>query len=274
MELNLREHTQYKFKYFLVLLSITCSLFLISASLYAEEDDHDHDDDHDHGGEIEAHSDVEFYFHDGKIGYEKPGDDLYVFETDFLEGLVPFETDDPGFNNDEFLIPGYTPVPGSILGYDVWGPLKYWNGFKFVEPGDAYITITDFLDNEDDITGSTVSSLADFSEANYKNIIGQASDTGEIHEHIDFELKDGLHNGAGAYGIMMSLVTDELDIEDSHKFGLFFNVGLDHELFEEGVDAFNEYFGKAHPVPVPAAVWLFGSAMLGMIGYSRRKSKV
>lgn len=27
------------------------------------------------------------------------------------------------------------------------------------------------------------------------------------------------------------------------------------------------------PVPVPAAAWLFGSALLGLVGYSRRKSK-
>ncbi|MCP4310957.1 MAG: hypothetical protein GY790_06815 [Bacteroidetes bacterium] len=28
----------------------------------------------------------------------------------------------------------------------------------------------------------------------------------------------------------------------------------------------------ANPVPVPAAVWLFGSGLLGLIGYSRRKT--
>ncbi|MEM7304727.1 MAG: hypothetical protein AAF372_04300 [Pseudomonadota bacterium] len=255
----------------LVVSSVSC---FVASSAFANEDDHDHDHDHDHGGEEEAHSDVEFYFHDGKIGFEEPGDHLYVFETDFLEGLVPFETDDPGFNNDEFLMPGYTPVEGSLLGYNVWGPLKYWNGFKFVDPGTAYISIEDTAGHTSDISGSTVSDLADFMAGSLENIIGEASSTGEIHQHIDFTLKDGLHNGAGAYGLMMAMTTDEEGIEDSHKFGLFFNVGLDHELFEEGVDQFNEYFKNPHPVPVPAAVWLFGSALLGMVGYSRRKASV
>lgn len=31
------------------------------------------------------------------------------------------------------------------------------------------------------------------------------------------------------------------------------------------------FFSRATPVPVPAAVWLFGSAILGLMGYSARK---
>ena len=33
-------------------------------------------------------------------------------------------------------------------------------------------------------------------------------------------------------------------------------------------------FAKATVVPLPAAAWLFGSALLGLIGYSRRKTRV
>lgn len=32
------------------------------------------------------------------------------------------------------------------------------------------------------------------------------------------------------------------------------------------------YFTKATIVPIPAAAWLFGSALLGLVGYSRRKA--
>ena len=40
--------------------------------------------------------------------------------------------------------------------------------------------------------------------------------------------------------------------------------------FGLGFDNFNARF--ASPVPVPAAVWLFSSALLGLIGFARRKS--
>lgn len=34
---------------------------------------------------------------------------------------------------------------------------------------------------------------------------------------------------------------------------------------------FNANFNMAHPVPVPAAVWLFGSGLLGLVGIARRR---
>ena len=34
------------------------------------------------------------------------------------------------------------------------------------------------------------------------------------------------------------------------------------------------YSAPASPVPVPAAVWLFGTALIGLVGFSKRKSKV
>jgi len=37
----------------------------------------------------------------------------------------------------------------------------------------------------------------------------------------------------------------------------------------EGIDDF--VFGVASPVPIPSAVWLFGSGLIGLIGFARRK---
>jgi hypothetical protein len=32
-------------------------------------------------------------------------------------------------------------------------------------------------------------------------------------------------------------------------------------------------FGSAAPVPVPAAAWLFGSALAGLLGFGRRRTQ-
>jgi hypothetical protein len=37
------------------------------------------------------------------------------------------------------------------------------------------------------------------------------------------------------------------------------------------IDGFVDTFGSAEAVPVPAAVWLFGSGLLGLVGIARRK---
>jgi hypothetical protein len=32
--------------------------------------------------------------------------------------------------------------------------------------------------------------------------------------------------------------------------------------------------GSLNPVPIPAAIWLFGTVLIGLVGFSKRKSKV
>lgn len=229
---------------------------------YADEDDHDHDHEEEHG---HGHSDVEFLFTGGEIEIEFSDPGFRVFEGDIDEG----QTDDPGFNNDEFLGTGDVPAQGSILAFNVLGPLVFWDGDSFEDAGLASLTILDASfnalnpDSSDisTITGTTVSDIADFNIPT--NYIGTADASGEIHQHIDFILTDG---DIGAYGIMMSLTTDEAGIDDSAMFGLFFNNGLGEEAFEEGVDAFN-----AQVVPVPAAAWLFMSA-IGLVAARSRRS--
>lgn len=46
---------------------------------------------------------------------------------------------------------------------------------------------------------------------------------------------------------------------------------LDFTLNWDGSNATLTY-GTASTIPVPAAAWLFGSAMLGMVGVARRKA--
>ena len=53
-----------------------------------------------------------------------------------------------------------------------------------------------------------------------------------------------------------------------------FNLGFDDLNYVDGM--YGEWrttvaFSSASPVPVPAAVWLFGSGLLGLMGFARRK---
>ncbi len=212
---------------------------------------------------VHGHSDIEFEFVGGGIEIEFAQPSFFIFEGDFNGGLIPGLTDDPGFNNDEFVGTGNTPLPGSFLGFNVLGPLSFWNGTEFASAGSASIDINDVAGHTSTISSSTSSDLASFSSP-FENIIGVASATGEIHQHIDFVLNSGI---TGAYGLLLSLTTNQIGITDSQIFGIFFNNGLDQVLFEAGVDAFN-----ASVVPVPAAVWLFASALVALVTMRRQKA--
>ena len=214
----------------------------------------------------EAHSDVEFGFIGGEIEIEPSAEGLFVFESDLADEPPAEATEDPGFNNDEFL-PGGGATPGSLLGFNVLGPLFFWDGDSFEDPGTATISITDVQGPVPDvsvISGSTSSDLASFLAGSLENIIGQADALGGIHSHVDFELMNG---AMGAYGLLMSLTTDQVGIADSRNFGIFINNGLGDVLFEAGAEAFN-----AQVVPIPAGVWLFASAIGLLLPRTRRKS--
>jgi hypothetical protein len=47
----------------------------------------------------------------------------------------------------------------------------------------------------------------------------------------------------------------------------FSNLNLEVELRAEGIDI----IGDIPPVPLPAAVWLFGTALIGLVGFSKRR---
>ena len=48
------------------------------------------------------------------------------------------------------------------------------------------------------------------------------------------------------------------------------NLG-DYEVFREGNSEVGIYMVRTSAVPIPAAVWLFGSGLIGLVGMARRK---
>jgi len=75
---------------------------------------------------------------------------------------------------------------------------------------------------------------------------------------IDFDLV-----GPGAFS-----VTDTLPAQPGTPYSL--EIGA--EIFHPGADQITSFGALLTPVPVPAAVWLFGSGLLGLLGIARRKA--
>lgn len=237
----------------IVPVCLAAAMSLSSADGRAAEA-HEHEEGHSH------HSDIEFAFGSViQIEYEEAG--VRVFEANFNLDAVQDQPDgqtrQPGFNN-EHALPSQKAQPNAFVGFNVHGPLLYWDNNAFTDAGGASLTIIDAVGSSV-ISSSTVEDLVDF--GSLENIIDQADALGDIHAHLEFVLNDGV---PGAYAIVMSLATDQVGVGDSERFAIVF----DNSNFEAGVDAIN-----AQLVPLPAAAWLFLGA-IGLLGTRVRSRAV
>jgi hypothetical protein len=176
-----------------------------------------------------------------------------IFEADFGDlGGGPDVTDDPGFDHEAGQF-----TPGTLLAIKVLSPLEFWNGSSWSNLTPASFTIVDAIGNEVVVTSSS-SSIGGF------GLIGQVDGDGNLHEHIDFKISSDAAIGAyavtfGLFGLLADQTTPVYG--ESNPFMFIFNRGLSGEAFEAAVGA--------RVVPIPAAVWLFGSALAGL-GVLRR----
>ncbi|MBL4762184.1 MAG: hypothetical protein JKY93_05745 [Gammaproteobacteria bacterium] len=116
--------------------------------------------------------------------------------------------------------------------------LSYWNGSNYVS------------------MGSVISDSGDMEESTYTSASADASAIDPITWQLDL-LAMGLLSGVNA---------------DESGFWVQLGFGSD---YRDGIYGGNtpEYLMAAltvSPIPVPAAFWLFGSALIGFIGFSRR----
>lgn len=176
-----------------------------------------------------------------------------IFEADFGDFAGgPHSTDDPGYDHEAGQF-----TPGRILAFKILGPLEFWNGSHWSTDTTATITFVGALGDETDITGS--------SAAGGTGLIGAFDSEGNLHTHIDMKINAGA--ATGAYAVTLSLfglLADQTTpaYGESDPFMFIFNRGLAFEDFETAVGA--------RVVPIPAAVWMFGSALAGM-GLMRRR---
>lgn len=120
----------------------------------------------------------------------------------------------------------------------------------------------------------------DSAAANQLNILAGANlfNDGDFVDGVDIE-GDTMTAGSGRIEIGVSYILVEGAFSgtatSNYPFnpndlllGLFFIVEEDNR----GTEIYNA-LGKLQPVPVPAAFWLFGSGLLGLLGMARRRQR-
>ncbi|OAH96411.1 hypothetical protein A1332_22610 [Methylomonas methanica] len=207
--------------------------------------------------------------HQGDIQPWKVGSQVFtngdVFEADF--GDLPggaYRTDDPGFDADTAL--GAFGA-GNWLRFQGLDSLKFWNGSSWSNTvlNGEHIEFEDVLGN-----------VATFSTSGVTNAIGvidQLDSAGDLHSHLDMSIRNAgnsLGGSVGAYWVTLQLFETAPDSlvpvsAASAPFSIIFNRGLASADFETAVSA------TLAAVPVPSAVWLFGSALFGLVSAGRRR---
>lgn len=211
--------------------------------------------------------------HDGDILPTKSGSVIAVngetsaignyFEADFGDfagGL--FRTGSPGFDLDSASGPFGA---GNVLWFEGLGTLSFWNGSVWTAaPNGENIRIKDALGESSIFSSNGITQAV--------GAVGQISNGGSLHEHLEYAIynaSNALGGSVGAYWITLKLLETTLSntstvLAESEPFHLFFNRGLSHVDFDAAIDA--------AVVPVPAAVWMFGSALVGWLSLGRRRS--
>jgi len=190
-----------------------------------------------------THSDVFFRYVDSKIEIEPQGGRLVIPAAFPDSGFFAQASSNPGFFSETDI--GGGTGPSDIITYNVLDDLLFWTDGEFQEPNVA--TEVRIINNpsfvgETVIGANTGQQLGTF--APLTNSIGQSSG-GEFHSHIDFRLEPNPADGdsddpppAGAYGLKLSLRSDNSDIADSDPFLIVYQFGIEDETFEASLDSF------------------------------------
>lgn len=197
------------------------------------------------------HSDVFFSYGETKI--EILNDSLVLPQVMLDHGFFRQANDNPGFFNERDN--GGGTGPSDIVGYNVLDDLIFWSDGDFATPRDTteirIINNPRTLDNTFIGTG-TGEQRATFDDLS--NTIGQSSSAGDFHSHVDFRL-DPISNDPdesplpGAYGLKLSLSSDNADIQESDPFFIVYRFGIDQEQFARALDDFGALLSPATTVP-------------------------
>lgn len=116
-----------------------------------------------------------------------------VFAQQVFVGLLDANAtaDDPGFDSFSGTLPAST-----VLGYNILGPLRAWNGTAFPETP-APETMSVFKFGIERVTPSTTGTIVT------GTAFGQADNGGRFHHHLDFELNPAPSQSVPAHGVYL-----------------------------------------------------------------------
>lgn len=191
---------------------------------------------------VAQHSDITFHYEGGQVslvpnsGQAGTADGVWTGEWD-VDGFFAQDTSQPGWASEAAA--GHGIGAGDIVAYNVLDNLFFWDGDVFQTPAEGVQVRVENIGSPDTLItadsgaqpGNAVSPLA--------NSLGQASSSGEFHQHGDYKLEPISPTPPyGAYGLSLSLTTSAVGVSDSAPFFLVFNFGLNDEGFATATDAF------------------------------------
>jgi hypothetical protein len=225
--------------------------------------------EHHHGGGHGHAGDLGLRIVDGRLTltnhtYTDLHTGHHLLEADFGDFAYGANaTANPGFA----IAPGVLPND-SFLALRPIGNLLFWDGASWGTAATGTSLKVEDINHADAFWTAAGTS-------GEPGVIGFTGAGLEIHDHVKFEISTGAALGAYLASFVLINVAagpgepPSPDFAnpvnaDSRAIAIAFNFGLGHEAFEAAVDA--------RLVPVPAAVWLFGSGLAGLAAAARRRA--
>lgn len=190
-----------------------------------------------------SHSDVFFAYGESQIQIEPQAGRLAFPQIMPNSGFFTQANANPGFASERDIGGGTGPT--DIVGYNVLDDLIFWSDGEFSAPKpDTEIRIINNPGSVDDTIVGTGTGEQRASFDPRSNSIGQSSSAGDFHSHVDFRLEPVSNDPEeiplpGAYGLKLSLSSDNDAVEESDPFFVVFRFGIEEEQFTEALDDFD-----------------------------------
>ena len=190
-----------------------------------------------------AHSDVFFTFGESQILITPQNDRLSIPQVMPVGGFFAQANVNPGFFSERDV--GGGTAPNDIVGYNVLDDLIFWSDGEFADP--KATTEIRIINNPRTVDDTFIGTGTGEQRASFdplSNSIGQSGSGGDFHAHVDFRLEPLTDEpedvpSPGAYGLKLSLSSDNPLIEESDPFFIVFQFGLDGEQFDVALDDFD-----------------------------------
>ncbi len=165
----------------------------------------------------------------------------------------PWATSNPGFQTQ-----GTERLkPGVEIGFEGLGALSFWDGVRWnLAPQGTQLRVSDYLEADSIWTAAGVSHGT-------SQLLGEATASGKLHEHLVFSITEGA--ALGAYQITLRLTS--ADYLSSDPFYMVLNRGLDDASFQRAREAFIQ----TSPVPEPASAAILALGLVLVWVSSRRR---